>query len=108
MLEKPISSYILFGTTLWYLQTVREHYQIKGEGHVLENIDRFLSHLAELGLKVTERAAYQLNDIRKELIASSGDLLSKEQAKRLEGMADLIRSTLMAETGGMVAYVISE
>src|SRR5579864_8685607 len=108
MLEKYLSSYIVFGATLFYLQTVRDGHTLAGEGRVLENIDGFLRNLNELGLVVTQRTTHKLKALRAELVKGEAKELTREQAKRLGDIADTIRSTLLAEAGGMVAYIVSE
>jgi hypothetical protein len=108
MLEKKISSLIYFGTTLRYLQDVKEGYHVKSKGTVLDNIKAFLRNLDEFGLTVTRRAAYKLVDISKELEQLTEPALSADHAIRLCDIMDKMRPTLFAESGGMISYVVSE
>ncbi len=108
MLEKSISWLIYFGTSQRYLQDATSRYKIKGDGLVLDNIDRFVGQIDELGFTVTRRAARPLAELREELEKSTEQRLTEKQAERLKKVMQELRPTLVAEGGGTIAYIISE
>ena len=111
MLEKNLERLIFFGTALRYLQDATSRYLLKkgspGWGTV-ENLRSFLEHLDELGLTVTKRAAYKLEKFKSELEGDTDELLSMEKAAELQKIMHELRPTLVAESSGMIAYIISE
>lgn len=108
MLEKKISSLFFFGSSHRYLQDAEHGWRIKGRAHIIYNIDRFLGLLDELGFTVTRRAANDLAKFKDELAKHSADRLSDETASRLRKIMETLRPTLMAESSGTIAYIISE
>jgi hypothetical protein len=81
---------------------------IKGKDLLLDNMNRFLGQLDELGLAVTKRAALKLIEIRDELDKSADTKMTDAQAVRLRVVMHELRPTLLAEAGGMIGYIISE
>src|SRR5262249_22714634 len=110
MLEQKISDLITVGADQFYLEyTVVATTSIKGDRYVLFAIDRLLSSLKTLGLTVTLRAAKNLEVIRDELSKLGIDAkIGKERAARLRSTMSELRATLWAESGGMIAYIVSE
>jgi hypothetical protein len=76
---------------------------------VLHSIDKFFECLELLQLKVSIRAANELVPIRAELASCAQDAtLSKAQAGRINSILKDITATIIAESDGMFAYIISE
>lgn len=109
MQSKPISSYIVFGTELRYIQDVKAGWRVHGEDLILKNIDRFFTHLQEFDLPVTQRAAYKLRQFRDELVKSDSDhKLTADEASKLTGIMNDVRNTLFAEAEGNVAFIVTD
>ncbi len=110
MQSKPISSYIVFGTELRYLQDVKAGWRVHGEDFILKNIDRFFVHLQEFDLPVTQRAAYKLRQFRDELAKSdSADHeLTADEASKLGDIMNDVRKTLFPEADGNVAFIVTD
>lgn len=108
MLEKSISWLILLGTSQRYLQEAKAGRSIKGNGFVLDNIDRFLNRIDELGFTVTRRAAGKLINLKDQLEKADNAKLTEQQAKRLGKIMSELRPTLVAEAGGTLTYIVSE
>lgn len=109
MLPVSIWSYIWVGTCMRYLQDAKAGNKIHGEGLVLVNIRSFFDELAKLGLHVTERAANELEKIKKNFEAKPADSrLSMEEAQELSKTMGEIRLTFEAETKGIFAYFVTD
>lgn len=109
MKSRPIWEYIIFGTGLRYLQDVKSEYPIYGDGYVLENIERFLSKLHEYELAVTIRASFKLEEFLDKLSESQPNAeLTKNQSSELNEIVTDIRKTLMAESKGAIAYIVTD
>lgn len=111
MQAKPISRYIYFGTVFRYLQNVNAEDTIYTKKHVLNHIEKVFSLLKEFKLPVTERAANELyhfkNDMKSETF-NDDDNLSTDQSKELKKIMNDIEKTLIAESRGNVAYIVSD
>lgn len=108
MQAKPINGYFSFGTCVRYLQDAKDKSLIHGPSFILENIESLYRFLDELNLQVTQRAAYHLDDFKKELEATEKDaLLTSEQAIKLNNIVTDLRQTLGAELSGFEAYVVT-
>ena len=111
MEKKSISGYFFFGTSVRFLQDVKAEYkyEIFGQGGILQNIDKCLNALDELGLKVTKIAAWELRKFRGELakISDKSSLLSEEQCVKLKQICITLRSTLEAELQTLEAFVVT-
>lgn len=110
MLEKNITELLNFGVDQWYLEhTANVGVSIHQPFYVLGCINRYFGILESLGLTVTLRAANGLRNLRDELRATEKDAaLTIDQASRLKTIMRELRPTLWAETGGMIAHIISE
>lgn len=109
MESKRISRYIDFGTELRYLQDIEAGWNVHGEDMILENINRFFAHLLEFNLPVTQRAAYELRQLRDKLAQSdSGHKLTADEGSELSRIMDNLRNTLFAEARGNVAFIITD
>lgn len=110
MIEKPISELLRLGANHEYLERiVGAGSPIWGEKHVIAIIDAFFATLTELGLTVTIRVARDLKTLRDEFAKCAKDaVLSRDQISKLREITEKIWPTLAAETGGMVAYIVSE
>ena len=107
-----LHEYFWFGTCVRYLQSVNagepihEPPESSGAGFVLFNLDQLFSHLADLNLKVTTRAAWRLRPLRDELAASEQlAKLTLDQANRLRLLIKELRLTIEAELQGLDAFV---
>ena len=110
MLEKKITDLLNFGVDQWYLEfTVNIGTSIHAKLYVLDTINRYLASLESLGFTVTLRASHELKELRDELQKMAKDAtLVAAQADRLKKIMKEIRPTLWAESGGMIAHIISE
>jgi hypothetical protein len=109
MESKQISRYISFGTTLRYLQDVKQGWHVHGEGVVLVNLDAFFEYLGEFNLPVTQRAAYKLQELRDKLAASGSDhTLTDKEAFDIKEAITTLRETLFAEARGKVAFIVTD
>lgn len=104
MIKQSIISYYIFGTQMRYLQDASEGYDIFAENCILDNIDRFLNNLDSLGLTVTSRAAWELQNCRRALSDSENQHLDQNQANELSGIMNNLRLTLDAEIQGIHAF----
>jgi hypothetical protein len=76
---------------------------------VLENINVFLDYLREFKLPVTERAAFDLQQLRDRLAKSdSGHELTSDEASELAKVMGDLRKTLFAEAKGNVAFIVTD
>lgn len=113
MRAQSIHGYYWFGTCLRYLQDVQAGSPVEsasGYWHVKDNLEAFFRHLDELGLQVTERAAWKLRDILTELEGKDPDpdaRLTGDEARTLSKVATEVRNTLDAEIKGLEAYVVT-
>ncbi|MBR7979208.1 hypothetical protein [Burkholderia cenocepacia] len=108
MQSVPVYRFWQFGTTVRYLQDVREGYKIKGSGNVLVNVDALFLRLRELELRVTINAADKLEEFRKELGGSDDDVeMTQAQSSKLRGLIFELRRTMEAELKLINAYTIS-
>lgn len=111
MIRRKTSRYIYFGTNLRYLQDATEGARADGESLFIENLERLLEMLDELGLTVTARAARTLKGatLLQELKnRGPNHTLTATDAQRLRTFARDLRITLMAEAGGLDAFIVSE
>jgi hypothetical protein len=109
MQSKSIWEYIMFGTSLRYLQDAREGWPVHKEEYVLQNIDWFLEKLQPFGLKVTARASFGLRALRDEFAKLDKEhKLTAQEAKKLGGIMNDLRNTLNAEARGIVAFVVTD
>lgn len=109
MQSKPISSYIIFGTEIRFLQDVKEKWPVHGEGLVLDNINAFFAYLKEFNLPVTMRASYELATIGEKLEKTNSDYrLSADEAIELANIMNDLINTLIAEARGNVAFIVTD
>lgn len=109
MQSMPISSYIIFGTEIRFLQDVRKEWRVHGEGLVLDNIARFFANLEKFNLPVTMRSSYKLTTLWKKLAKTNSDYkLSTDEAIELANITNDVISTLVAEARGNVAFIVTD
>lgn len=109
MKNVKISEYIYFGTSLRYLQDVDEHYPIKGDGCILENIKSFLENLELVNLPVTIRGSADLIDFKNKISKKrTNNLLSAIEINELKEITKDIRNILFAESSGAYAYIVTD
>jgi len=110
MLEKKVSELLRIGTRQEYLERiVTAGLSIHGDRKVLGAINNFLIDLQELGLTVTLRAAWKLQELHDVLVKTPLDSkLEENQVRSLRNIMKDIWPTLEAESRGMIAYNVSE
>jgi hypothetical protein len=110
MLEKTVRELIQIGSRQEYLERIAtSKTSVHGEWMVIGAISRFFSDLEGLGLTVTIRAASQLREFRNELAKTPADtVLGDANHERLQELMKEVWPTLAAESGGMIAYLVSE
>lgn len=107
--SRPISQYIEFGTELRYLQDAQSSWPIHEGDGIHSNIVRFLTHIREYDLIVTERAASEMQELLNELTETESEAtLSEEQSKKLRSITSDLRKTLFAEARGRIAYIVTD
>ena len=109
MESKSILGYIIFGTQLRYLQDVKEDWPAHREDMVIDNIERFQKCLEDFGLIVTQRATGKLKGFLEKLKKTDKDHeLSADEAKKLNNIMNMLRETLVAESSGKVAFIVTD
>ena len=109
MQSKPINEYILFGTELRFLQDAGSGWIVHRDGAILDNIERFFTNLNNFDLPVTRRACNELLKFKEKIEKTPPDhKLIKNEASSLRKIMLDIRNTLLAETGGKVAYIVTD
>jgi hypothetical protein len=104
-----IWDYIQVGTCLRFLQDAKVGQSIHAKSFVLQNINNFLSEIAELGLYVTQRASYTLEEMKEEFEGKPKDSkLTGEEAQKLSKIMREIRLTFSAEAKGIFAYYVTD
>lgn len=107
MESRPITEYVVLGGVFRYLLHAQEGWPVHVKEYVLPNINLLLGRLEKFELTVTQRAAWRLVQLRDELAESASDAkLTAEQASRLTEIMDTLEKTLLAETGGKVAFIV--
>jgi hypothetical protein len=106
---KIITEYIWLGLQWRYLQDAEASFKIHGDSYILANIRAVFRKLQDFGLPVTVRAAKELKELedkfeKMEVTAT----LTTEQAKSLNKVMSDLQMTLLAETNGIVAYIVTE
>lgn len=111
MRAQSIRGYYWFGTCLRYLQDVQAGIPLAPEGggsYVCYNLEMFFQNLHELGLNVTERAAWELKEILTQLESKGPETtLTSDEARTLSKAATEVRKTLEAEIYGLEVYVVT-
>jgi hypothetical protein len=106
MESRPIFAYIHFGESLWYLREVREGKKI---GDILKEIDHVLGYLKEFHLPVTLRAAYNLGALKDKFLKLDGDsVCTAQQATEVSTIMAKLEPTLVAESGGNIAFIVTD
>lgn len=108
MKATQIYDYIFLGTSVWYLQAVREGEPINGEGFLRYNLNSLIDDLNIYGLKVSRRAASDLEAFVDTLSREERELIDEDQARKIRSLSTVLRSTIDAESRGIIAYAISE
>jgi hypothetical protein len=107
--QTSIWEYIWVGTSLRYLQDQQAGMTVKAEWGTVDNLNSFLNTLDTLGLHVTKRASYDLQDLHKEFKSKTPDYkLTKDDADRIKKAAGKVRDTFQAETEGVFTYVVTD
>jgi hypothetical protein len=112
MIRRPIQNYFFFGTAVRYLQDARAGYRVcdySDSWHVRTNLQQIFGYMKDLNLRVSSltNAAGTLRDILSELQkCGDDDVLSAEQAKKLNDAIEKLRETLEAELQATYAYTV--
>lgn len=106
MESRIIFVYIHFGESLWYLREIKAGRKIK---NVLEHIGYVLGYLEEFRLPVTLRAAYELGELRDKFLKLDGDSkCTAQQADKVAGIMKKLEPTLVAESEGNIAFIVTD
>lgn len=109
MKEISIWNYIWVGTCLRYLQDQHSGTVARDKDCTVDNLLYFLESLDELGLHVTKRASYDLNELLDEFKAKASDYkLTTDDADLINKVAWKVRDTFVAETKGVFTYVVTD
>lgn len=112
MIAKSLEEVFFFGTAVRYLQDAsagkRVHDSPDKEWFILSNLKVFFQLIENIGLHVTNRAAYKLRKLMQELENTPKEaVLTPAQAKQLsDGMGD-VRKTLQAEIEVFESYLVT-
>jgi hypothetical protein len=110
MEPQPIRKYVYLGGAQKYLEDAQEGRLVHGQGLILANINNFLKYLDSLGLPVTARAAVYVGlvKMRDELAKSdAGARLTADQATKLREEMRKLRVTLLSESDGKEAFIVT-
>lgn len=113
MLKRRIKEYIFSGTVFRYLQDAQEGDHLgkpgSGDGAIRDCVARLFSDLEKFELHVTRRAAWELQTFQEEMEKLPEDhKLTGDEAERLNNIMSELRPTLMAETTGNVAFIVTD
>lgn len=109
MIPKNVWTYINIGTGFRYLQDAKKGRTIHGDGCIIQNIERFLRHLDDMGLHVTARAVYKLEELYEELLEKEkNSKLSEDETMKLRDIIKEIRPTFRADARGIFSYIVAE
>ncbi len=111
MQEKTINLYFLFGTSVRFLQDVREGMPIHGNGQILQNVDSVFQKIKDLNLIVSNRsmAAKDLARLYGELKEKEdGYLLTQDDVSQLSKIMSDLKHVIDAETIGHFAYIVTD
>lgn len=104
-----ISTYFHFGQIFRFLANVNVPLPLKGEKKVLWNIKQLLKYIDEFGLSVSKRASDKLGKLKLEWQKFPKDhILNDVELKQLRTLLVKLEPTIIAETGGKFAYIVSE
>lgn len=106
MESRKIFDYIHFGESFWYLMNAEEGTPIK---IILKELDNIFRDLDEFNLPVTRRGAYRLENLHNKLkhLEPHSDI-TQEQASELVNIMEELESTLLAESTGNVAFIVTD
>lgn len=109
MQSKSITRYIEFGGLLETLKRTESNSAVGGENGVGSSFESLCSYIREFEMPVTERAADSLDNI-KEMLEQAGarHKLTDSEAKQVREAVESLESTLFAEAGGRVAFIVSD
>lgn len=103
-----IYGYIYLGTTIWYLQALRDDEPVNETGFLKYNVRRLNTSLDSYGLKVSKRASEELTKYCEGLSDEEGATVSAEEAANVRKLSQILRATIDAESRGIFSYEISE
>lgn len=109
MQSKPVSGYIAVGIGLRFLQGIRKGVAVHEKNSVLANMVYFLNRLKHFELTVSHRAAHNLRVFGKKLAKTPPDhKLTGEEAAELGAILKDLTKTLIAETDGNIAFILTD
>lgn len=104
-----IAEFIYLGTTIRYLQDVKEGFPFKGDFFVLYNIKSMLDAFDKHSLPVSARAAHKLKEKMEEFEEKGDDdVLTHEYVEELNRIMRELRPTIVAEASGIFGYITTE
>ena len=109
MLSKPIFQYISLGVFYRFIRDAQPGWRLYGKAAILESTGAFVTLLENFNLPVTKRASTELTEYVKELAKKGRDhKLTAEEASNLKGIMIDLQKTLIAESGGQMAFVVTD
>ena len=106
MESRTIFDYIHFGESFWYLRESTVGRKIK---NILHEIDNVLRDLEEFRLPVTLRAARKLETLRARFLKLDKDSdCTEQQANDVSEIMRNLESTLVAESEGNIAFIVTD
>lgn len=101
-----IFDYIHFGESLWYLREIKTGRSIK---YVLQEMNNVFRDLERYNLPVTRRAASELRIYKEKLEKlDPNSKTTAEQASELLDIMKVLESTLVAESEGKIAFIVTD
>lgn len=125
MEERSVDGYIWIGTSVRFLIDVRQGYNFRREDGVATNIEDLVAHLDLYGFHVTRRVAEPLHELllrwKDEAREHSGansaedhaawlndDSLSEADYAVIDSVSSTLRTTLLAEAEGKIAFIVQD
>jgi len=106
MESRPIFRYIHFGESFWYLREIRKGRKIED---ILDEIANVLRDFEEFRLPVTLRAAHKLKKLGDKFLKLAKDSeCTEQQADDLSDIMRNLESTLVAESVGNIAFIVTD
>lgn len=105
----PLANYIYMGTALRFLQDCDTSATVKGDGGLINNIDRLLAGFQNYAMPVSDRAAAGIKNLKEELKKYEPDQkLTTEKAAEIKKLASDLRNTIGAEALGIYVFMVGE
>jgi len=109
MLSRPIFQYISLGIFYRFIRDAQPGWRLYGKAAILESTGAFVTLLDDFNLPVTKRASTELTEYVKELAKKGANhKLTGEEASELKRIMISLEKTLVAESGGHVAFIVTD